>query len=92
MRNFAKLRLAKEVACHCHSGNASELYLGNTREASDFKIGDGAMKRDTSKNIEIAQPSDAREVLVLHADQPWQVLPQYILLKEQNSIRGNSNN
>lgn len=71
MGNFAELRLAKEVTCHCHPGNASELHLGNTREASDLKIGGGAMKRDTSKNIEITEPSDAREVLVLHADQPW---------------------
>ena len=62
---LASFGLAEEIAGHGHAGNAAQLDFRHAGYARDFKVGDGAIQGDASEDVEVAEPADGREMLVL---------------------------
>ena len=65
MRELVRMRLAQKVGGHGHAGDAFELPLRHIGSSSNGSIGNRTMERDETKDVEVAEPPQAGDLLIL---------------------------
>ena len=65
MSDMTWLRLVEKASCRRHTHNTTQLRLWYTGQVGDLFGRDAATERDTCKRLELAQPFQACEELIL---------------------------